>query len=103
MRGVYASQMKVQLGYGNHRSYHSHYNRTASLTKLQTELTHAIDHAMKTCEVEDTNLACVIAWDQVEELTKATRKQQDMTRSKDVLEEYCETKPSDLECRMYDI
>lgn len=66
--------------------------------ELQTAVRDAITVAKQVCDTGSI-AECAVAWDIVEELSAAAAD----ARSADPLERYCETHPSESECRTYDL
>lgn len=65
----------------------------------------SISSAQEVCEGNETSEECVVAWDEVEELSAAASHKRTATTSsgfKDPLDKYCEDNPETDECRVYE-
>jgi hypothetical protein len=65
----------------------------------------SITSAQEVCEGNETSEECVVAWDEVEELSAAAAHKRVATSSSassDPLEKYCEDHPETDECRVYE-
>ena len=90
-----ASQRSVKV--------HAIPNPILKIKAAKENLKKAIHTAMQTCRNEkdtDSDTECVLAWDTVEELSKAVA---DRTSVVDPLEYYCNQNPSAFECKLYDL
>lgn len=73
-------------------------------SSLETAILEALTEARSTCEVNGSNSSeCAVAWDIVEELQAEKSHQKQAAKIKNSLENYCDTHPEALECRLYDI
>lgn len=71
---------------------------------LEKAIIEAVVEARETCEVNgSTSSECAVAWDIVEELQAEKSHQKQAKQIKDSLDNYCESYPDALECRVYDI
>jgi len=76
--------------------------RGESKKSLQTSLQAALEHARRLTPmygIEATEV--IVAWDAVEELLTATRRQKESSSS--AFERYCALHPDAPECRIYDV
>lgn len=72
---------------------------------LVEKIRDSISTAQTVCEGNPTSEECVVAWDEVEELSAAASHKRNSTApadSKDPLEKYCEDNPETDECRVYE-
>ncbi|CAM6096287.1 unnamed protein product [Calypogeia fissa] len=72
---------------------------------LVVKIKESITSAQEVCEGNETSEECVVAWDEVEELSAAAshkRESDKASNAKDPLEKYCEDHPETDECRVYE-
>lgn len=69
---------------------------------VKPKLEKAIAHAQNICALVGTTIDCMLAWDEVDELTSAFHKLRDNSKDDDPLEKFCEMFPDADECRIYD-
>jgi CP12 domain len=71
---------------------------------LVEAIAEAVAEARTACELSGSNSSeCAVAWDIVEELQAEKSHQQQATKTKTSLEQYCNEHPEAIECRVYDI
>ncbi|XP_002987219.2 calvin cycle protein CP12-1, chloroplastic [Selaginella moellendorffii] len=74
----------------------------ACASPLEGKVEESIKQAEEVCAENPASAECVVAWDEVEEVSAAASHQRDKDKGKDPLEAFCKDNPETDECRVYD-
>jgi CP12 domain len=89
----------------NHISACYRKNLNAKTELIKGDLKKAIDDAEEKCALIGNTTECVIAWEKVDEISKAFYKcvEEQIADTVDPLVQYCKEVPEADECRKYDV
>lgn len=76
---------------------------TSRHQEIKPQLEKAIENATNICALVGTTIDCMVAWDEVDELTTAYHKRREIAKDGEKLEKFCEFFPEADECENSDV